>query len=221
MDAAAFFDAIARRYDRVYAPSGAAARNRLLTSIARLPPASRVLDLGVGTGRALSALLDAGHAPTGLDVSAEMLAQCARRARPVPLVQADFWQPLPFEDRAFDGALALHGTLAHPPHESSLPQLVAELGRVLRPGGVFVAEVPAPAWLDALDALPAEADAPFAIRRSGVASCTHEDRVARVSISGVALSRERWESIFAPRFDVQVGPLGPYEFAIVGCVRAG
>ena len=97
-------------------------------------------------------MLDAGHAPTGLDASRAMLERCARRARPVPLVHADFWvAPLPFADGAFDAVVALHGTLAHPPDEGAMGRLARELARVVRPGGVFVAEVPSPAWLERLE----------------------------------------------------------------------
>lgn len=73
-DAAAFFDAIAGRYERAYALTTAASRARMARVLGVLPAApAQVLDLGVGTGRELTALLDAGHAPTGLDASRAML----------------------------------------------------------------------------------------------------------------------------------------------------
>jgi len=109
---AAFFDAIARRYDRTYGRSRAESTASLARVLALLAPRSHVLDLGVGTGRELPALLDAGHDPVGLDASREMLALCARRARPIPLVLGDLWERLPWEDASFDAVLALHGTLA-------------------------------------------------------------------------------------------------------------
>ena len=154
-EAERFFDAIAARYDREYALDPAMTRVRMARVIGELPrlPA-RVLDLGVGTGRELSALLDAGLEVTGVDVSSEMLARCARRARPIPLVRADFWAPLPLPDGSFDAAVALHGTLAHPPDDAAYEALGAELARVVAPEGVVVAEVPAPAWLDAAGSMP-------------------------------------------------------------------
>src|SRR5437016_2057046 len=105
-----FFDAIAGRYERAYAPDARASRARMEGLLAALaergaqrvasprPSPLKVLDLGVGTGRELSALLDAGHDVVGLDVSKAMLERCDRRARRIPLVEADFWGPLPFAD---------------------------------------------------------------------------------------------------------------------------
>jgi SAM-dependent methyltransferase len=213
-EARRFFDAIARRYDREYALAGAMSRRRLERLIAELPPRARVLDLGVGTGRELSALLDAGHAPTGLDFSSEMLAVCSRRARPVPLVTADFWQRLSFEDGAYDAVIALHGTLAHPPNETALDGLAPELARVLRDSGVFLAEVPDPTWMARLETSPAEGGE-LRMHRTATGRCLHEDRVARVSIEASALGPERWRSIFAEWASVRVEPLEPSELFVV------
>jgi SAM-dependent methyltransferase len=148
-EARRFFDSIAGRYDRVYAPSREESRARLSRVLAELAKASRVLDLGVGTGRELSSLQDAGHAVTGLDLSPEMLSRCSKRSRPIATVLGDLWDALPFESEAFDAVVALHGTLAHPPSEEAPRALALEVGRVLSPGGVFVMEVPLPAWVEA------------------------------------------------------------------------
>src|SRR5207302_1396932 len=67
-DARGFFDAIARRYDRDYALSGITSRERMERVIRAIAGKTRVLVLGIGTGRELPALLDAGHDVTGLDV---------------------------------------------------------------------------------------------------------------------------------------------------------
>jgi len=147
VDARSFFDAIAGRYDREYAPPREESHARMKRIVGELPPQSKVLDLGVGTGRELSSLQDAGHDVTGLDWSPEMLARCARRTRPVPLILADFWERLPFEAGAFGAVIALHGTLAHPPRESALEALGIETARVLSPGGLFIAELPLPGWM--------------------------------------------------------------------------
>jgi SAM-dependent methyltransferase len=146
-DVREFFDAIARRYDRVYARPRDEMKARMRELLDRLGPRPLdVLDLGVGTGGELPQLLDAGHRVTGVDVSEAMIVLCKERARPIPCVRADFWEGLPFADSSFDVVVALFGSLAHPPDLASYPRLIADVGRVLRGGGTFYFEMPSPAW---------------------------------------------------------------------------
>ncbi|HEY8042197.1 MAG TPA: class I SAM-dependent methyltransferase [Polyangiaceae bacterium] len=212
--AARFFDAIAGRYERAYALPADVSRRRMTRVLRELPPSpARVLDLGVGTGRELTALLDGGYSPTGVDVSPAMLERCARRARPVPLVQADFWGPLPFDDASYDAALALHGTLAHPPDEGALAKLALELARVVRPGGVLVAEAPSPGWLERLASLTDEGDR--SVRRTGSDTCRYEDTVTGASIEARVLSAERWIGALGGAWRARVEPLDEVEWLVV------
>jgi SAM-dependent methyltransferase len=208
-----FFDAIAPRYDRVYAPPRDASRARMARVLELLPPKARILDLGVGTGRELSALLDAGHAPIGLDFSPEMLALCNRRARPIPTVLASFWEPLPFDAASFDAALALHGSLAHPPDDEALLRLGDELARVLAPGGVFVAEMPARAWLDTLEG---DGDPERHAHRLDATRFEYRDAVRRVSIEARILDDADWAAALGPALAVEVLASGPFERLVVG-----
>jgi SAM-dependent methyltransferase len=147
-EARAFFDAIAPRYDRVFAREPGELRahvDRALEAIGK--DARDVLDLGVGTGLELPRLLDAGHRVVGVDVSPEMIALCNKRSRPIRAVLCDFWSALPFDDASFDAVIALFGTLAHAPDDGALVRLGREVKRVLREGGVFFAEVPSPSWV--------------------------------------------------------------------------
>lgn len=124
------FDAIAPRYDLL---------NRILTfrldvgwrrrAIRHLDLASRsiVVDLACGTGDMCRDLTDGGHRPIGVDVSFGMLASARTSA---PLVHGD-GLVLPFPDGSVDGVtcgFALRNFVA-------LPPMLAELARILRPGG--------------------------------------------------------------------------------------
>jgi SAM-dependent methyltransferase len=146
-----------------------------------------------------------------------MLAICGRRARPVPLVLASFWSPLPFRDGAFDAVLALHGTLAHPPSDDALARLAAEVARVLARPGVFLFEVPARAWLDEITRAP---DAPERrVRRSGPDAFVHEDTVAGAAIEARILPPDAWRALLSERFETNVEPLGAHELLVVARAR--
>jgi SAM-dependent methyltransferase len=216
--AEAFFDAIAGRYERVYALSSTESRRRMDRVLGDLPPPpARILDLGVGTGRELTALLDAGHRPTGVDASLAMLERCARRARPVPLVHADFWAtPLPFAARSFEATIALHGTLAHPPDVAAVTRLARDLARVTAPGGVFIVEVPSPEWLNRVEQSPAHwSDGDRGVRRTGSRTCVYEDRIAGASIEAVLLDEADWRAALAPDWRPRVETVEELEFYVV------
>lgn len=210
VDAARFFDAIAPKYDRTYAPSREGTRVGLARVLRELSPHSRVLDLGVGTGRELPALLDAGHSPVGLDASEAMLALCARRSRPIPLVHADLWDRLPWDDASFDAAIALHGTLSHPPSPEVRAAFPFEVTRVLRPGGVFVAEVPTLAWFESV----ATTDPTVTALAKGHGR--FRDQATGAAILAWFLSEDDWRALFAPVLTVRVDPTGDGAAMIVG-----
>ncbi len=101
----------------------------------------KVLDLGCGTGVLASRLAEAGCAVTGVDFSAEMLAEAARRCPSLRPIRADFSAGLP--DGLGGGFDAVTCTYAI--HHLSTPQqarLLRECLGVLRPGGeVIVGDV--------------------------------------------------------------------------------
>ena len=92
-----------------------------------------ILDVGTGTGRFAQYLTDSGFNVLGIDVSLAMMAK-AREKKLRNLVQADAHH-LPFEDKAFDGAVMIH--VLHLVRD--WVQVVGEIGRVTRK--VIVAEV--------------------------------------------------------------------------------
>lgn len=98
----------------------------------------RVLDAGCGTGALLDHLLkQPGVEPYGLDFSGQALAYTRQRGHP-RLVQGDLTR-LPFPDSTFDVITALD-VLEHIREDEGA---LREIHRVLRPGGVLLASVPA------------------------------------------------------------------------------
>jgi SAM-dependent methyltransferase len=96
----------------------------------------RLLDVGCGAGHYTAELLDRGADVVGVDGSERMLEHARSRVGSrATFVRHDLEQPLAFaRDSSFDGAvlpLVLH-------HIDAREQLLAELARVLRPGGWLV-----------------------------------------------------------------------------------
>lgn len=95
----------------------------------------RVLDLGCRAGALTRHFLD-GNEVVGLDVDRAALAKA--EALGIQPILANVEEPLPFEDASFDAVVA--GELFE--HLQFPDALVAEIRRVLRPGGVIVGSVP-------------------------------------------------------------------------------
>lgn len=215
-EARAFFDSVAERYDRTLALSGAASKERLATLSAALGARRRVVVLGLGTGRELPALLDAGRDVVGVELSSAMAAQCARRARTVPVIAQSFWEPLPFAAASFDAVVALHGTLAHPPTVDATAALVTECARVLTDDGLFFAEVPS---VEGVAKLAREA--PGALEAIGTEGAfLHRDARTGLSLGGRAFAIDRWNDWLRPHFDGEARVLSPWELVVIARRRA-
>lgn len=104
----------------------------------------RWLDAGCGTGTLSRLLATRGCDVTGVDASSEMIA--AARGRPadgLPAERLAFRQiptiaNLPFADRSFDGVLCA-SVLEYVP---DVAQCLAQIHRVLRPGGLLLVSIP-------------------------------------------------------------------------------
>ena len=107
---------------------------RFLVSRIEAGPGDRVLDVATGTGAvALELRRQKGCTVVGVDQSAEMLAEAARRAGgEIELVEASA-QSLPFDDGEFDG-LTFTYLLRY---VDDPPAVLRELARVVRPGGTI------------------------------------------------------------------------------------
>jgi SAM-dependent methyltransferase len=119
------------------------ARSRLVKEILRrfgITPPAHVLDAGCGWGVTLTELESAGYHVTGLDISRRALERLERPGR--QLIQADLTKqvpPLRGTSSEFDAVLALD-VIEHLDDDRAA---TAELGRLVRPGGLLVVSVPA------------------------------------------------------------------------------
>jgi SAM-dependent methyltransferase len=95
----------------------------------------RVLDLGCRSGALTRHFLE-GNTVVGVDIDPAALEKAA--ALGIEPVQANVEEPLPFGDASFDAVVA--GELLE--HLQLPDALVAEIRRVLRPGGALVGSVP-------------------------------------------------------------------------------
>ncbi len=91
------------------------------------------LDLGCGSGKSVSTLIDMGYRAVGLDFSDEAVSMCRERfGGAAEFVSGDVLA-LPFDDGSFDYVTAVH-VLEHLTDEA-LRTAAGEIARVLRPGG--------------------------------------------------------------------------------------
>ena len=110
----------------------------------------RILDAGCGSGPVFAALRDRGAIVTGFDKSAGMLELARRRLGDGAALQvADLASPLPFPDGAFDDVVA--SQVLH--YLEDWGPALAELRRVLKPGGRLIVAIDHPFAIQALELL--------------------------------------------------------------------
>jgi len=109
----------------------------LLKYIEAQPP-YRILDFGCGPGRDLKAFAEHGHAPVGLDGSAEFV-DMARIYAGCEVWHQDFLR-LALPPHRFDGIFA-NASLFHVPRQE-LPRVLKQLHATLKPRGVLFASNP-------------------------------------------------------------------------------
>lgn len=107
-----------------------------------VPLSARILDVGCGYGRTWADLRAAGYAHIiGLDISSGMIE---RGQRQNPQADLRLWDGhvLPFDINSFDAVL-LFAVLTCIPSDDGQRDLISEIERVLRPGGVlYVSDYP-------------------------------------------------------------------------------
>jgi ubiquinone/menaquinone biosynthesis C-methylase UbiE len=138
-----FFEEDAERYwqERYLTPSGEqlsyVTRKRIALGMIGHGP-GRVLDIGSGPGIFTRELVSRGFLVCAVDLAFEMLAKARQVVKGQPrsqFAQGDL-TGLPFRDATFDRAMCV-GVLAYLPE---LAPALAELARVVRPGGAVVVQ---------------------------------------------------------------------------------
>lgn len=139
------FDAIGDRYDEAFPhKDGQLASGGWLASA--LPPGSRVLDVGCGTGVPTARqLVDAGHEVVGIDISPGMLKLARDNVPGAAFHRVDLadlrpggshGRGGPHDLGTFDGAAAFFSLLMLP--RAEIPHALRTLHGLLRPGGLLV-----------------------------------------------------------------------------------
>jgi SAM-dependent methyltransferase len=109
----------------------------LLRHIGVAAPA-RILDFGCGPGRDLSAFVELGHKPIGLDGSRPFV-EMASKVSGCEVWHQDFLN-LTLPDQYFDGVFA-NASLFHVP-TAELPRVMRQLAASLKPSGVLFSSNP-------------------------------------------------------------------------------
>ncbi len=136
-------------WDRIYAESGhvfTQPHEALpeIISLLKARSAKRVLDLGCGSGRHILPLARAGFSVCGFDNSARGLLLARQdllnEQLDAQLQLGDFRYPLPYRDASFQAVLSVQ--VIHHAETTSIRKVVAEIERVLAPGGLLFLTVP-------------------------------------------------------------------------------
>ncbi|MBM9440104.1 class I SAM-dependent DNA methyltransferase [Actinacidiphila bryophytorum] len=138
MEQAEAFDAIGDRYDEAFPhKEGQVAAAEWLAGA--VPPGSRVLDLGCGTGLPTARqLVDAGLQVVGVDLSGGMLARAAAHVPEAQFLQADIADlPAgePLLPGSFSGVAAFFSLLML--RRSEIPDTLRAVHGLLEPGGLL------------------------------------------------------------------------------------
>jgi SAM-dependent methyltransferase len=121
----------ARKYDDWIGTVTTQAVTPMLDAVGAAPGV-RLLDVATGPGYVAAQAAERGAEVVGLDFAAEMVAEASTRYPDLTFREGDA-EALPFPDASFDVVTCNFGLL----HFSHPERAIAEVGRVLRPGGRY------------------------------------------------------------------------------------
>jgi arsenite methyltransferase len=136
MEQLVFDEKVAAQLDAFYRTRDVVRRRDLALAALDAQPGDAVLDIGCGPGFYVAALAERAAAVTGIDQSASMLALAARKTEGhdnVTLLEGEAI-PLPLGDASMDRVLSVQVF----EYIADVPAALAEVHRVLRPGGRVV-----------------------------------------------------------------------------------
>ncbi|MEV6608058.1 class I SAM-dependent methyltransferase [Kutzneria sp. NPDC051319] len=135
LSAAELFDHLGRDYETAFADF-AAQREEVAWLLDELPPRSKVLDIGSGTGRPTAELLTAaGHEVTGYDVSPRMV-EIAREQVPTARFEVADLRTLTLPEQSWDAVVAFYPLLQLT--RAEIDAALAAFAGWLKPGGLFL-----------------------------------------------------------------------------------
>lgn len=223
MDTRAYYDEFSRRYDDRRGGREPGGYHDLIDDlevdlVERYGGGRDILEVGCGTGLLLDRIKGFARSARGVDLSPGMLERA--RERGLDVVEASATE-LPFEAASFDVTCSFK-VLAH---VEGIERALSEMARVVRPGGILLAEFynpfslrglvkrlgPARAISDATDesAVFTRFDSPWEVERllpegtrlvasRGVRIVTPAAGAMRVPVLGPALSRLEWALCDSP-----------------------
>lgn len=124
------YDSVAEDYARIHGSHTAIVAADVLRRV-EAGPGKRILDVGTGTGDALTVAEDAD--PGGIVVGIDSAPGMLRLAKSQHLVAAAEVINLPFNDDTFDGVMANFAL----PYFTKLDTALFDVRRVLKPGGIL------------------------------------------------------------------------------------
>ena len=105
--------------------------------LARVPDTrgQRLLDLGCGNGNILKTLNERIHAEYyGLDISEKMIEEAGKKLGKAARLQVGDAEQLPYKDNFFD-VVVCNASFHHYPNPE---KAAAEMGRIIKPGGLLI-----------------------------------------------------------------------------------
>lgn len=131
------YDSITNDYLKLIDSMGLAVRDKYLKTLTdSLPAGARILELGCGVGIPMTKDLAGKFSVMGVDISKEQLLLAIKNVPEASFELADMTR-LCFKDNAFDAVAAFY-SITHVPRNEHF-QLLADIYRILRSGGMLVA----------------------------------------------------------------------------------